>query len=254
MCLIVFAWEAHPDYRMVLAGNRDEFHGRPAQALHWWPDRPGVLAGRDLQAGGTWLAASRNGRFSTVTNYRENQRSRPGLRSRGDLVTDFVAGNQPPGKYLQSLDGERYAGFSLLLTDGVELWSGSNRGDAPARLASGIYGLSNAALDTPWPKLVRTRDGLAKMLGNDRVNETELSRLLADRTPAAAHEIDAGDLPFALARTVSSPFIVSKDYGTRCTTTLIWTVAGKVTLTEQSFDPAGNSVGEARFSYEVGAR
>ena len=253
MCLIVFAWEAHPEYRLILAANRDEFHGRPAQPLHWWPDRPAVLAGRDLQAGGTWLAASRNGRFATVTNYREGHQPRAGLRSRGDLVADFVSGKQSPGQYLQSLEGERYAGFSLLVSDGSELWCGSNRGDAPARLDSGIYGLSNAALDTPWPKLMRTRTGLEALVGADRVNETELLRLLADRTPAASHEIDAGDLSYEFARTVSAPFIVSSDYGTRCTTTLLWSAADRVTLTEHRFGPSGNAEGEARFSYEVEA-
>ena len=252
MCLIVFAWEAHPDYRLILAANRDEYHGRPAQPLHWWPDRPTVLAGRDLQAGGTWLAASRSGRFATVTNYREGQRSRAGLRSRGDLVADFVSGSQSPEAYLRSLEGERYAGFSLLVTDGRELWCGSNRGDAPTRLASGIYGLSNAALDTPWPKLVRTRKGLEALVGANRISEPALLRLLADRAPAAAHEIEVNDLPFQFARTVSAPFIVSDDYGTRCTTTMLWSATGKVMLAEYRYGPSGDASGEARFSYDVG--
>lgn len=251
MCLIVFAWETHPDYRLILAANRDEFHGRPAQPLHWWPDRPTVLAGRDLQAGGTWLAASRNGRFATVTNYREGQRPRAGLRSRGDLVADFVSGERAPEEYLRSLEGDRYAGFSLLVTDGEELWCGSNRGDAPTLLGSGIYGLSNAALDTPWPKLIRSRAGLEGLLEADRVNESELLRLMADRTPAAAHEIVAGDMSFELARAITAPFIVSTDYGTRCTSTLLWSAMGKVALTEYRFSPTGEAAGETRFAYDV---
>ena len=253
MCLVVFAWETHPDYRMILAANRDEFHGRPALPLHWWPDRPTVLAGRDLQAGGTWLAVSRNGRFATVTNYREGQRPRAGLRSRGDLVADFVSGTPSPEAFLNSLEGERYAGFSLLVSDGKELWYGSNRGDAPTRLKKGIYGLSNAALDTPWPKLIRTRSGLEKLVRANTINESELLRLLSDRKPAAQHEIDAGDLSFEFARTVSAPFIVSDTYGTRCSTTLLWSVTDTVRLAEYRFDPSGNAAGEASFSYDVGA-
>jgi len=254
MCLIVFAWDAHPDYRLVLAANRDELHRRPAKELHWWPDRTNVLAGRDLQAGGTWLAASRNGRFATVTNYREGQRKRAGLLSRGELVAGFVSDNRSPGDFLRSLDGDRYAGFSLLVTDGKELWCGSNRGDSPTRLESGIYGLSNAALDTPWPKLIRSRSGLESLLGQDRVNESELFRLLSDRTPAAVDEIDPGELSYELARAVSAPFIVSADYGTRCTTTVLWSADDKLSLTERRFRPSGDADGETRISYAADAR
>lgn len=253
MCLIVFAWRSHPDYRLILTANRDEFHGRPAQPLHWWPDHPTVLAGRDLQAGGTWLAAGRNGRFATVTNYREGQQPRAGLRSRGDLVTGFVAGEQSPEAYLRSLEGERYAGFSLLVTDGDELWCGSNRGDAPARLDAGIYGLSNATLDTPWPKLVRCRAGLEALLAENRANESELLRLLADRKPAAADDIDPGEMSYELARAVSAPFIVTPDYGTRCTTALLWSTSGKMTIAERRFDAAGQPNGDTRFSYVIDA-
>jgi len=251
MCLVVFAWKVHPDFRLILAANRDEFHQRPSRPLQWWPDEPDLLAGRDLQAGGTWLAIGRNGRFATVTNFREHQRKMPGLLSRGKLVTDFVGGSSQAEQFAASVEGKRYAGFSLLTTDGDDLWYGSNRGDEPKALAPGVYGLSNASLDTPWAKVVRSRDGLQSLIESGNVNETTLLRLLGDRTAASVPDIEAGGLPFALAQALTAPFIVSKDYGTRCTTTLLWSQSGEVSLNERRFDHKGERSGESRFHFNT---
>lgn len=252
MCLIAFAWEAHPQFRLILAANRDELHGRLSQPMHWWADRPQVLAGRDLQAGGTWLAVSRSGRIATVTNYREGQQKRAGLESRGNLVSAFVDGRGSPGDFVAGIDGGRYAGFNLLAGDESGLWYVSNRGDGPAKLPAGVYGLSNAALDTPWSKLVRTRDALSGLIDANDVNETKLLRLLADRKTAPAVEIEQGDLPFDLARAVTAPFIVSRDYGTRCTTVLTWARGGAVSIVERRFDAAGEKTGESAFRFTTG--
>jgi uncharacterized protein with NRDE domain len=251
VCLIVFAWETHPDYRLILAANRDEFHERPTQALHWWPDRPEVLAGRDLQAGGTWLAAGRSGRVATVTNYREQQSPRGGLRSRGELVSNFVSANIEALEFSSSLQGDRYAGFSLLTIDQDGLCYVSNRGDRATTLQPGIYGLSNVSLDTPWPKLLRTREALAKLVKSDRANETELFRLMADRKPAAIAEVEGGSESFAEARALTAPFILTPRYGTRSTTVLFWDNAEKICLAEKRFDAAGIMRGESRFSFIV---
>lgn len=252
MCLVVLAWEAHPDYRLILAANRDEFHRRPAQALHWWPDRPAILAGRDLQAGGSWLAVSRAGRFATVTNYREHQRKSAGLHSRGELVTDFVGGDQDARAFSESIDTDRYAGFSLLASDGNELWYLSNRGEGPDILSPGVYGLSNAALDTPWPKLERSREALRSMIESGAVNESALMNVLADRTTAPADAVEPGELPFDVARALTAPFIVSPDYGTRCTTVLTWDREDRVNVSEHRFDRGGRKTGESRVSFRVG--
>ena len=249
MCLIVFAWKATPEYRLVLAANRDEFHQRPAQKLHWWPDSPGVLAGRDLQAGGTWLAAGQSGRVATVTNYREFKESRSGLRSRGELVSNFVRGNDSAVDFCSTLDGERYAGFSLLTTDGEELCHVSNRGDAVSRLEPGIYGLSNASLDTPWPKLLRTREALTGLINSGRIDESALFRLMADRTPAADADLENVDLPFEQARALTAPFILSPDYGTRCTTIVLWDHRNRIFLAERSFAATGAVTGDSRFDF-----
>lgn len=251
MCLVVFAFKVHPDFRLLLGANRDEFHQRPSRELHWWSDRPGLLAGRDLQAGGTWLAVSRNGRFATVTNYREHQRKRAGYASRGELVADFVGGDNDAAGFVSNIDGNRYAGFSLLADDGEEFWYVSNRGDGPLRLAPGIYGLSNAALDTPWPKLVRSKSALRALLDAGNVNQSTLMRLLADRTVAAIPDVETGALPFDVARALTAPFIVSPDYGTRCTTAVTWSEAGQISLSEQRFDAEGEKSGESRFRFSL---
>ncbi len=249
MCLVVFAWKVHPDYPLILAANRDEYHARPAQDAHWWPDRPDILAGRDLQAGGTWLALSRSGRFATVTNYREAQKPRPGLRSRGEIATQFCGGDSSAFEFLTALDDDRYAGVSVLAADNDSLCYASNRNDAAISLPPGIYGLSNASLDTPWFKLLHAKDALAKRIASGSVNQTELLRLLADRSPAPDDEIDAGTLPYKQARAITAPFIVTDDYGTRCSTTVLIGADGRIQFCERRYRPGGKQSGETAFDF-----
>ena len=251
MCLVVFAWQLHPQYRLILAGNRDESHRRPTQDAHWWPDNESVLAGRDLQAGGSWLAVSKSGRFATVTNFREGPTSKAGRVSRGGLVTDFVSESPSTQEYESSIANDDYAGFSLLLSDGESMSYLSNRDDLEAKLDPGIYGLSNASLDTPWSKVVRAKAGLESLIERDGVNETELMRLLADRTPASVDDIEAADLPFEIARALSAPFIVAPDYGTRSSSTVLWGNDDVIDFCERRFDPSGKTTGESRFRFQV---
>jgi uncharacterized protein with NRDE domain len=249
MCLVVFAWQAHPQYRLILAGNRDESHRRPTQDAHWWPDNDSILGGRDLQAGGTWLAISKSGRFATVTNFREGQERTGKFESRGTLVTDFVAGSQSLQAFESSVLNNLYSGFSLLTSDGESMSYLSNRDDLDANLGPGIYGLSNASLDTPWTKVVRAKAGLEALIKDDIVNETELMRLLADRQPAPVDAIDNEDLPFEVARAISAAFIVAPEYGTRSTTTLLWGRDDAIEFCERSFNPNGKATGESRFRF-----
>ena len=249
MCLIVFAWKSHPDYKLILAANRDEFHGRPSQEAHWWPDLPNILAGRDLQAGGTWLAATRSGRFAAVTNYRELQRGQAGLRSRGEIVTNFVSTDVDAMTFVSTFADDIYAGVSILAADHENICYTSNRGDKPVSLAPGIYGLSNASLDTPWSKLTRSKEALTTLIDSDKVNTTELLRLLGDKTPAASSEVDSSELPFRLARTLTAPFIVSDTYGTRCSTILLFANDGRVDFFERRFAADGTASGDSNFSF-----
>src|SRR5919108_6152369 len=148
MCLIVVAWRVLPDFPLVVAANRDEFHARPAARAAFWDDHPQILAGRDLEARGTWMGVSRSGRFAAVTNYRGAREPRA-VESRGALVSRFLSSAQKPGPYVTSLQNDLYSGFNLLACDGEELWWLSNRDSAPRRLEPGIYGLGNLLLDSP---------------------------------------------------------------------------------------------------------
>lgn len=253
MCLIVLAWHAHPAWPLIVAANRDEFHQRPAEPLHWWPDEPRIAAGRDLQAGGTWLGASRQGRFATVTNYRENLEVQTGERSRGALVTDFLTGSAPPLDFARGVDRERYAGFSLLAATPESVAYVSNRGDPARALAAGVYGLSNASLDTPWPKVARSRERLRSLIEADSVTQEGLFALLADREPADESGSPARDLPAAEARAVSAPFIVTPEFGTRCSTVLRLGANGEMQIDERRFDPGGGTLGESSIRYRVAA-
>lgn len=260
MCLLVLAWRCHPRYRAVIAANRDEFHARPAAPLAPWPDRPGIVGGRDLQASGTWFAMDDRQRFGIVTNFREFGRRRAGAPSRGDLIPGYLSAEHPPPRALEALatDAPSYAGFNLLLADHDSLWYASNRADRFAReLPPGIYGLSNEFLDTPWPKLVRVRDRFAELLSSDMASEPEpftgrLLDLLADRETAPPESLPPGDLPAEWARKLSAPFVLDPEYGTRCSTILIADDSG-TTLVERRFDSAGVVSGQTGYRQSRGS-
>jgi uncharacterized protein with NRDE domain len=252
MCLLVLAWNSDPRYRLIVAANRDEFHDRPAAPLDWWPDVPGVLAGRDLRAAGTWMGVARSGRVAVVTNFRELERAPPDAPSRGQLVTGFLASNDAPRGYLEALGlvAGRYAGFNLLAGTGGELAYFCNRNGAAAQpLAAGIYGLSNHWLDSPWPKLLRARSRLAQLAGSGDVVPASLFELLADRTPADLDETPDTGLPPDWERALSAPFVVHERYGTRCSTVLLVEHGGHTTMLERRFDAQGLEIGAARFEF-----
>jgi uncharacterized protein with NRDE domain len=252
MCLLVLAWKMHPRYRMILAGNRDEFHDRPAAPLNWWQDDARILAGRDLKAGGTWLGVARSGRFGIVTNYRDLQAPVEGAPSRGCLVPRFLTGATSPKEFLDDLRGAapRYSGFNLLVGGSRALYYFSNRGSSvPRALPPGIYGLSNHTLDTPWPKLQRTRDRVDALLREPELSAESLFAALADREQAAADDLPSTGLPEEWERIVSAPFIVNERYGTRCSSVLLIERNGRTVLQERRFDPAGIQTGTSRFEF-----
>ena len=257
MCLLVVAWMSHPRYRLVVAGNRDEFHDRPTAPLGWWTDAPGILGGRDLRAGGTWLGLARTGRFGLVTNFRDADATAPAeAPSRGQLVPGFLRDGAPASRYLAELQAvaAHYAGFNLLLGDATGLHYFSNVGsEAPRALAPGIYGLSNHRLDEPWPKLVRTRARFAAALGSDEPAAADLADVLADRTPAQYQPPPDTGLPRDLERALSAPFVRHDRYGTRCSTVVFVGHDGRTVVHERRFDPAGTQVGATRIEFAESA-
>jgi len=253
MCLVVLGWQQHPDFPLIVAGNRDEFHSRPTKEAHWWPDKPDIVGGRDLQAAGTWLALSRSGRFATVTNYRDAELPKAKLRSRGHLVTGFLESSDSAMEYLSRIDGAAYAGFNLLISDGETLAWLSNRGEGPRILPPGIYGLSNALLDSPWHKVVRAKAALEQLISGNKVNASELFRILDDRSKAPVSEVETDRLPFATAHAISAPFIVLPDYGTRSSSVALCDNAGRWRLQERRFDSGGEFIGDTRFRFDANA-
>jgi len=249
MCLLILAWRDAPGSRLLLLGNRDEFHARPSAPAAWWDDAPGLLAGRDLVAGGSWLGVTRAGRFAVVTNVREPQRPPPDAAlSRGHLVRDFLLGDATPERFVAALAPDRYPGFNLLVGDAGSLWYASNRA-APRALAPGVYALSNATLDAPWPKVERLRARFAAA----RDDATASLALLADRSPAPDATLPTTGLPLALERLLSAPFVASPEYGTRASYRLTIGDDRQAQLRERSFAPDGRQFGERVLAFQVAA-
>ena len=188
-----------------------------------------------------------------MTNYREQQPPRARRRSRGAIATDFLTGRAGASEFVHAFDGERYAGVNVIVADRDAVCYTSNRGDPPSSLAPGVYGLSNASLDTPWSKLTRTRGALAALLEKDEPTPARLFELLADRKPAPAAETGGSELPFGLPRALTAPFIVADDYGTRCSTVVMRGAAGDTLFHERRFAPDGSATGESAFEFRAGA-
>jgi uncharacterized protein with NRDE domain len=253
MCLALIAFAAHPRYRLVIAANRDEYHARPAAPSSWWDE--GFLAGRDLKAGGTWLGVDRRGRFALLTNVREPSRYDPGAPSRGSLVPNVLTADAPPSISLpaQIRAASRCNGFNLIAGDLDELLWGSNRANSPTTLGPGIYGVSNHLLDTPWPKVERTKAAFRRWCENDAGSDDAgpVFALLEDTERAPDAALPATGITLERERMLSAPFIISADYGTRCSTVLTIDHAGNAHWVERSFDPAGNATGEVDVRFQL---
>ncbi|MEO0997960.1 MAG: NRDE family protein [Pseudomonadota bacterium] len=247
MCLAVVAINARADLPLLALGNRDEFHQRPTDPLHWWSDAPDVVAGRDREAGGTWFAAGRDGRFGLITNVREPAATAGG-RSRGELIPAFLNGGDTAAAFADGIRGDDYAGFNLLIgeTGGPAVYVSNRDGGSPRPLGDGIVAVSNALLDTPWPKLVRVREAIREWLARDDRDDDEIFAILRDREPGLDDPFPAGELDPALARALSAPFVVGERYGTRSTTLLAINRQGIARIRERRFAPGGEVLGADR--------
>lgn len=254
MCVLVAAIDDHPDYDLVVAANRDEFHERPSAAAAPWHDAPHILAGRDLSAGGTWLGVDRAGRFAAVTNVRSNQ-STPAVRSRGFLVSDFLNQAGPAAAYAEALTlaAPLYAGVNLLAADRTSAVAWSNRAGRVLPLASGLFGLSNGALDDEWPKLAQLKQACARArtrTGEDLI-EALMSALRDTAQPADARLPDTG-VGLVRERWLAPVFIVGEQYGTRCSTVVLRSRTGQLMLIERRYAADTRLTGESRHTLDVG--
>ena len=252
MCLILIAWRVHADYPCVIAANRDESHSRPTAAAQWWPGECGVLAGRDLQAGGTWLGVTRAGRFAALTNYRDPGAQVPIAPSRGALVTGFLEQSTPrPASLAQVAQrGANCNPFNLIASDGQGLGVYASTTGETQALQPGIYALSNHLLDTPWPKVQLAKSRLARALAA-LPDTSALLDLLRDDTRAPDEQLPRTGVSIEHERMLSSAFIRGENYGTRSSTVVTIGSDRGVSFGEWSWNAAGALDGDVHFGFEL---
>ena len=254
MCLIALAWRAHPAYRLIVAANRDEYFARPAAPADFWEDNTHILAGRDLEAGGTWLGITLEGRIAALTNYRNPADRRSGVPSRGALVSDFLGGDVGPAEYVKRIQkaAASYNGFSLLVGNEDSLWFFSNRGGPPLRVAPGVHGLSNHLLDTPWPKVEKAKAQLASQLDKPFAADAAFE-LLSDTRRAPSAELPSTGVSLELEERLSAVRILAAGgYGTRCSTVLCFGKDGRVEFHERSYREDGSASGTVSYRLTLG--
>ncbi len=234
MCLVTLAFQHHPRYPLIVVANRDEFYERPTQSAAFWADNPSILAGRDLEAGGTWFGVGRKGSWATVTNTRGGGYAN---KSRGGLPTGFLLSDGASEDYFDQVldEGELYNGFNLLGGSAYELLYCTNARGRTQHLNPGIYTLSNEALDTPWPKSELARARLGVAIEADELDSEALLAVLGSRKTFPDHLLPDTGLGIDMERSLSSPFIVGPSYGTRCTTVLLIDNKGNIEFAEQNF-------------------
>lgn len=243
MCLILFAYQTHIKYPLIVAANRDEDYLRPTAQACFWKDSPTILAGRDLEKKGTWMGVNRTGLFAAVTNYRDTSTINSTARSRGELVSQYLANNLEPEEYLLKIRKRKdnYNGFNLLAGHVQNLCYYSNIENKISKVAPGVYGLSNALLNTSWPKVVKGKEMLTDCLHQESLAVDDLFSILADAEPFADGLLPDTGVGKELERTLSSLFISSSNYGTRSSTVILIEQHGLLSFTERTFHPGDNS-------------
>lgn len=239
MCLILFSYRMHPEYRLIVAANRDEFYNRPTAPLDYWPDHPDVLAGRDLKGNGTWLGITRSGRIAAITNYREPAAHMENAPSRGLLIRNFLTGDSSPQRYLEAVSkmNQVYNGFNLIVGDPSDLYYYSNRASRVQHLQAGLYGISNHLIDTPWPKIQRGKDLLQGQLsGREKINIEKIWEVLADRFQPANDKLPDTGVGLQWERILAPLFITSPAYGTRSSSIVLIGYSGQATFMERTFE------------------
>jgi len=245
MCLILFSQNSHPDYKLVLAANRDEFFERPTLPAHRWNNSSGIIAGKDLLAGGTWMGVNATGRMAAVTNYRDLSVERKAKRSRGALVTELLS-TPNSSKHLDSLrTSNEYDGYNLLYWSGDRMQHLSNISNKVSSIENGIHGLSNHLLNTPWFKVEQGKQRMNDVLARSGdVLVEDLFKLLQDNREGEESTLPETGLPKDLEKKVSAMFIRTENYGTRCSTVLLVAKDGSVRFEERSYVPEAKAIFE----------
>ena len=237
MCLIFAAVNYHPVYKLIVASNRDEFYNRRTAKASYWDDYPHVIGGRDLEAGGTWMGMTTGGKLSMLTNYRDPKNIRTGAPSRGHLVADYLEQEVNTSDYIKHVQAHaaEYNGFNMIMGTVDELYYLSNYKQGTTKLDGGLYGLSNHLLDTPWPKVVKGKKKLAPILSRHEITTDELMSFLYDDEVATANLPSTGVSP-EMERALSSMFIKTPNYGSRCSTVVLVDQNNRVQYTERVYN------------------
>jgi uncharacterized protein with NRDE domain len=254
MCLIALSWQQHPQYKLILVANRDEFYRRKTLQAHYWSDNPSILAGKDLEAGGTWMGVCQNGKFTALTNYRDIQNLNPQAISRGNLTAQYLQSDLAPFEYLKgiAMESKQYNGFNLLVGDERNLYYYSNYEGQVRQLKAGVYGLSNHLLDTAWYKVKKLKMKFKEYLQENQVQVSELLDLMHDTEKPADSEVQQTGLDMERERMLSPMFIESAEYGTCSSTVLLIDYDNRVQFTERVYETAYRAASEQTFRFEIG--
>ena len=249
MCLILFAYQYHAQYPLIVAANRDEYYQRPTLACHWWPEHPDLLAGKDALAGGTWMGVTRQGRFAAITNVRDNGNKASHNSSRGHLPIKFLTSHSTTDKFHPHLvsTAKGYQGYNLLYGRPDNLWYFSNRNNVPQPVSPGLHGLSNATLDTPWPKVSAGTNRLRTILAEEQPDIDAIFTMLESREIADDNELPDTGVGMEFERVLAPAFIESADYGTRSSQVMLIDHQGLVSLHEQQRAPLRSPLQSFRF-------
>lgn len=246
MCLITFSYKTHSKYKLILAANRDEFYKRPTRKAQFWTDEnlPGVLAGKDLKANGTWMGVSKSGKWGALTNYRDPSNIKENAPTRGTLVLDYLTSEQNPQDYLADIKPKSglYNGFNILVSDKKQLYHYSNESNVSTEVLPGIHGVSNALLNTSWPKLNQAKKDLEKITSKEQFEKEELFGLLKNPEKASDNELPSTGIPYEWEKAISSIFIKTENYGTRCSTILLIDYEENAEFTERRYDSDSGDV------------
>ncbi len=246
MCLITFAYNNHPKYRLILAANRDEFYGRPTRKAQYWTEEghDDILGGKDLEAGGTWMGITKNGKWAALTNYRDPNWKIENPPSRGELVLNYLLNGDTAKVYLDTLNkrADEYIGYNILLGDKEGITHFSNFDKSPKSISAGLHGVSNALLDTPWPKLELAKSSLQNLITNHDIDKNKLFDFLNDDTQAPDDQLPDTGIPYKWEKAISSLFIKTENYGTRCSTILLIDHSGNIEFTERRFIPSSHDI------------
>ncbi len=259
MCLIFLSLHQHLNYKLIVAANRDEFYARKTVAAEFWKDHPEIVGGKDLEARkpdgtcGTWMAMNKNGRIAMVTNYRDLKNLKSPAPSRGHLVTDFLLSDESPEEYLKSIEPKAnlYNGFNLIVGNAEELFYLSNYKDGIVKIENGFHGLSNHLLDTPWPKVVRGKEKMKLLFDPGKVQPEEILNALYDERQAPDDQLPDTGVGLERERMLSSMFIKSPNYGSRCSTMVTVDQNNNVEFTERVYDPETFKFTEKSFAFDV---